>query len=92
MLIVEDDPLSRLLLRDVVEKLGGRVLEAENGSVGLARVREERPCLILLDLMMPVMDGFEFLEGLRREPEGAGIPVVVVTAKDLSARSARRSA
>jgi CheY-like chemotaxis protein len=84
VLIVEDDPLSRSLLRDAVEKLGPRVAEAENGSVGLARVRAERPRLILLDLMMPVMDGFEFLEELRRTPEGAGIPVVVVTAKDLS--------
>jgi signal transduction histidine kinase/CheY-like chemotaxis protein len=85
VLIVEDDPLSRSLLRDAVEKLGGRVQEADNGSVGLARVREERPRLILLDLMMPVMDGFEFLDALRREPGAATIPVVVVTAKDLSA-------
>jgi signal transduction histidine kinase/DNA-binding response OmpR family regulator len=84
VLIVEDDPLSRSLLHDAIEKLGARVVTAEDGSVGLARVREQRPCLILLDLMMPVMDGFEFLEELRREPGGADIPVVVVTAKDLS--------
>jgi CheY-like chemotaxis protein len=84
VLIVEDDPLSRSLLRGAIEKLGGRVVEAENGSVGLARLREERPCLVLLDLMMPVMDGFQFLEELRRQPDGAAIPVVVVTAKDLT--------
>jgi CheY-like chemotaxis protein len=84
VLVVEDDPLSRSLLRDAVERLGCRVVEAENGSVGLASARAERPSLILLDLMMPVMDGFEFLEELRRDAGGDTIPVVVVTAKDLT--------
>ena len=84
VLIVEDDPLSRSLLRDAAESLGCRVVEAENGSVGLACARAERPSLVLLDLMMPVMDGFEFLEELRHEAGGDTIPVVVVTAKDLS--------
>jgi CheY-like chemotaxis protein len=84
VLIVEDDPLSRSLLRDAAERLGCRVVEAEDGSVGLACARAERPSLILLDLMMPVMDGFEFLEELRRDAGGDTIPVVVVTAKDLS--------
>jgi signal transduction histidine kinase/DNA-binding response OmpR family regulator len=84
VLIVEDDPLSRSLLRDAAERLGCRVVEAEDGSVGLACARAERPSLVLLDLMMPVMDGFEFLEELRRDAGGDTIPVVVVTAKDLS--------
>jgi CheY-like chemotaxis protein len=85
VLVVEDDLLSRTLLRESLERHGGRVVEAENGQQGLERIREEIPALILLDLMMPVMDGFEFLEQLRAQPAWREIPVVVVTAKDLTA-------
>ena len=60
------------------------MIEAENGRVALDRLREGVPGLILLDLMMPEMDGFDFIEALRREPGGASIPVVVLTAKDLT--------
>jgi len=84
VLVVEDDHLSRSLMREAVERAGGRGVEAENGQIGLEQVRRETPALILLDLMMPVMDGFEFLEELRREANWRDIPVVVVTAKDLS--------
>jgi signal transduction histidine kinase/DNA-binding response OmpR family regulator len=84
VLIVDDDPLSRALIRDVVEKAGCRVAEAENGRVALDRVGVEAPSLIFLDLMMPEMDGFEVLEALRREAPWQAIPVVVVTAKDLT--------
>ena len=58
--------------------------EAENGRIGLERVAVRVPDVILLDLMMPEMDGFSFLEALRRRPEGRNIPVIVVTAKDLT--------
>ena len=60
------------------------MIEAENGRVGLDRLGQARPGLILLDLMMPEMDGFEFLEELRRHDAWREIPIVVVTAKDLS--------
>jgi signal transduction histidine kinase/CheY-like chemotaxis protein len=84
VLIVDDDALSRALIRDEVEKAGCRVAEAENGRVALDRVGVELPSLIFLDLMMPEMDGFEVLETLRCEPAWQAIPVVVVTAKDLT--------
>ncbi len=84
VLVVEDDPASREMLSRVLTREGYEVAEAENGSVALERIAERRPELILLDLMMPVMDGFEFLEVLAREPQLASIPVIVITAKDLT--------
>ncbi len=84
VLVVEDEPANRELLVRILEKEGYRVTEAENGSVALECVAADPPALILLDLMMPVMDGFAFLEALRCSPGFAKIPVVVVTAKDLT--------
>jgi CheY-like chemotaxis protein len=84
VLVVEDDADTRELLRRLLERDGFTVVEAETGRVALDRVREQAPGLILLDLMMPEMDGFEFLAELRRQTGGRGIPVVVVTAKDLT--------
>jgi len=90
VLLVEDDAATRALLRRSLEKEGWRVSEAENGRVGLERVAAERPALVLLDLMMPEMDGFEFLEGLRsREPSDTPA-VVVITAKELTDEDRRR--
>jgi len=90
VLLVEDDAATRAVLRRSLEKEGWRVTEAENGRVGLERVAADRPDLVLLDLMMPEMDGFEFLEGLRsREPADAPA-VVVITAKELTDDDRRR--
>jgi CheY-like chemotaxis protein len=61
------------------------VVEAEHGRAALEQVARQTPALILLDLMMPEMDGFEFLAELRRDEERRGIPVVIVTAKELTA-------
>jgi len=83
-LVVEDDPGNRQLLTRLLEKENIRIMEAENGSVAMERLAMEKPSLILLDLMMPVMDGFEFLALLRQNPNYADIPVIVVTAKDLT--------
>ena len=69
---------------------GCLVAEAENGKVALERISGFRPDLVLLDLMMPQMDGFEFIEELRCRPEAADIPVIVVTAADLSDADAAR--
>ena len=64
--------------------------EAENGQVALERLAEERPAVILLDLMMPEMDGFEFVEILRQREGWQTIPVVVITAKDLTVQDRLR--
>jgi CheY-like chemotaxis protein len=68
----------------MLESEGFAVVEAENGRVALERLRGESPSLILLDLMMPEMDGFEFVAELRRHEGWRAIPVVVITARDLS--------
>jgi signal transduction histidine kinase/CheY-like chemotaxis protein len=84
VLVVEDDPATREMMRRTLVNDGWTVDEAENGRVGLERVRQRPPGLILLDLMMPEMDGFAFVEELRKNDEWRRIPVVVVTAKDIS--------
>ena len=90
VLVVEDDPTTRALLRRMLIGEGWQVAEAENGRIALDRVAEVKPRLILLDLMMPEMDGFEFLAELHKTPAWRGIPVVVVTAADLTEEDERR--
>jgi CheY-like chemotaxis protein len=84
VLIVEDDEATRAILVGMLDREGCRVDVAENGLTALERVRKAKPDIILLDLLMPKMDGFEFLATLRATPDGSGIPIVVLTAKDLS--------
>ncbi len=90
VLVVDDDPEMREMLRRTLEKDGLAVLEADHGRAALAQLARQRPTLILLDLTMPVMDGFEFLGELRRTPEGRAIPVVVLTARDLGPEDRQR--
>jgi CheY-like chemotaxis protein/nitrogen-specific signal transduction histidine kinase len=90
VLLVEDDPVARKLTRAILEKEGWKVSEAENGRVALERMERERPSLILLDLMMPKMDGFEFAALVRRRPEWRLIPIVVLTAHELTGEERRR--
>lgn len=85
ILIVEDDPVSREMVLRMLQREGRTAIGAENGRVALERLLSGlRPALILLDLMMPEMDGFQFLEELRKHPALNGTPIVVVTAKELS--------
>ena len=90
ILVVEDDPAMREMFRRTLEKDGWRVIEAITGRDALRRIAEERPELIILDLMLPEMDGFEVAEELRRNPAWQSIPIVVVTAKDLTEEDRRR--
>jgi len=90
VLLVEDQADLRALMRRMLEQEGWVVTEAENGRVALDRVAENPPELIVLDLMMPEMDGFSFLEALRRHEGWRAIPIVVVTAKDLTAEDHQR--
>jgi len=84
VLVVEDDVQTRALWRRMLEHAGWTVSEASNGHDGLTRLAERRPALILLDLMMPEMDGFQFVEEVRSHHAWRTIPIVVVTAKDLT--------
>jgi adenylate cyclase len=90
VLVVEDDEGARELLRRELEREGLEVVEAENGRIGLERVAEITPRLILLDLIMPEMDGFEFVENLRQHPARVSIPIVVITGKNLLAEDRER--
>ena len=89
ILVVEDDADTRSRLRATLARAGWTVDEAENGRVALEKVRENPPELILLDLMMPEMDGYGFLQELHKNPDWRSIPVVVVTAKDITADDRR---
>ncbi|MCB0153886.1 MAG: ammonium transporter [Anaerolineae bacterium] len=84
VLLVEDEPDIRELVRRTLEKEGWQVTEAENGRVALERMAENAPELILLDLMMPEMDGFQFITAKQARPEWEAIPTIIVTAMDLS--------
>jgi CheY-like chemotaxis protein len=90
VLVVEDDSSVREMLRRVLAQDGLKVLEATNGVEALERVEGHTPSLILLDLMMPEMDGFGFMSELRAKREWQSIPVVVITAKDLTREERQR--
>jgi PAS domain S-box-containing protein len=89
-LIVEDDADTREMLGRILKKEGWEVGGAGNGREALERIAASRPDLILLDLMMPEMDGFELVEHLRREGRSPAIPIVVVTAKEITEEDRRR--
>ena len=90
VLIVDDEAEMRRLARTALERNGWSVVEAENGADGLAIVARSLPRVILLDLSMPVMDGFGFIKELRARPGCEQVPVVVLTAMDLTAEDRRR--
>ena len=90
ILVVDDDADIRSLLRTTLERQGWSVVEAINGEDALAKVMHGPPRAVLLDLNMPVMDGFTFLHELREKPGCADIPVVVFSARDLSAQDRNR--
>jgi CheY-like chemotaxis protein len=83
-LLIDDDENVRDLVSRSLADAGWEVVEAGNGQVGLERLTQARPSVILLDLMMPVMDGFDFLLAKHASEEWRDIPVVVMTAKDLT--------
>jgi PAS domain S-box-containing protein len=84
VLIVDDDDATRQVVSRTLTREGWTVVEAENGRVAMDRLKHHEPNLILLDLAMPEMDGFEFLTALRKGGLHSGIPVVVLTSKDLN--------
>ena len=84
VLVVDDEAQTRERLRTVLQREGWRVTEAANGAEALEQVQRSPPALVLLDLTMPVMDGFGFLHRLRAMPGCAEIPVVVLSARDVA--------
>jgi len=90
VLLVEDDQAARDATRRMLYKLGFKAAEAANGRDALKWLEDNgEPALILLDLMMPEMDGFAFLDAIRDRPALKAVPVVVLTAKDLNAEEKR---
>ena len=89
VLLVEDDQATREMMARTLENSEWQIVEAGNGREALERLAEKKPRLILLDLMMPVMDGFDFLLEMRANAEWQDIPVIVLTAKDLTEEDRR---
>ena len=90
MLVVEDDGSQREAIRGILDARGCIVKEAGNGRLALEALAGGVPDIILLDLMMPEMDGFEVVAALQANPSWRNIPVVVVTALDISAEDRQR--
>jgi signal transduction histidine kinase/CheY-like chemotaxis protein len=84
ILLIEDDATQRERVRSWLEGQQWAITEAENGRDALTRMDDNKPDIILLDLMMPEMDGFQFVAALQQNPEWRDIPVVVITARDLT--------
>ncbi len=84
VMVIEDDPMTRQMMRRALEKEGWLVQEASNGRLALERMGKIQPDLILLDLMMPEMDGFGFISELNKHPDWSNIPIIIVTAKDIT--------
>jgi signal transduction histidine kinase/CheY-like chemotaxis protein len=87
---IDDDPLAIELVRASLEPEGWTVLGAATGQDGLALIRERQPSAVLLDLLMPGMDGFEVVEALRADPDTKSIPVVILTSKSMTQQDKER--
>jgi two-component system, OmpR family, response regulator RpaA len=92
VLVIDDEPDVRWLIRMSLERAGHEVLDAEDGLRGIALAMKQRPEIIVLDLMMPVMDGYGVLDELAKDPRTAAIPVVVLSAKAIPDEAGRAAA
>ena len=90
VLVVDDDTWSTVLIEGALRDLGYRSLAKSSGEEALQMVRQEPPVAIILDLLMPGMNGFEFLDELRRTPLGRSLPVIIWTVKDVTPEERRR--
>jgi len=84
ILVVDDDLTTRTILSKMLKKDGWNVKKAQNGKIAIDKLIANKPELILLDLMMPVMDGFEFIKIVKRKASWKHIPIIVITSKDLT--------
>lgn len=79
ILIIDDDPLLLTMYEQKFRKDGYEVATALNGEEGLKKIKEEKPTLVLLDIMMPKISGFEVLEAVKKDPQIKNIPIVLLT-------------
>ena len=82
ILIVDDSPTETHILTQMLDKNGYQVVTAESGEAGVAEAKKELPDLVLMDVVMPGLNGFQATRQLKKEPTTAHIPVVIVTTKD----------
>lgn len=82
ILVVDDSPTETEAFRSMLEKNGHEVLTAENGADGVALARKEKPDVVLMDIVMPGLNGFQATRQLTKDPETHHIPVIIVTTKD----------
>jgi DNA-binding response OmpR family regulator len=90
VLIVDDDEGTREVIRRALIREGWTVREAENGTAGLAELATAKPAVVLLDLMMPEMNGFQLVAEMQKNPAWRRIPVIVITARDLTVEDRAR--
>ena len=84
ILVVEDQEDNRQILRDLLTKNGYEIIEAENGEEALIAVEKQRPDLIVMDIQLPILDGYEATRRIKANPELRSIPIIVVTSYALS--------
>ena len=84
ILVVDDEPSIRFSASNALEQIGYSVITAEHGKEALRIIEEYQPHLVITDITMPQMDGYEFISELRQHPQWRSLPVIVLTAKDLS--------
>jgi two-component system cell cycle response regulator DivK len=84
ILVVEDQEDNRQILRDLLASAGLRMVEAHDGRQALTVARSERPDLILMDIQLPILDGYEATRSIKRDPELKHIPIIAVTSYALS--------
>ena len=89
ILVIEDQEDNRAILRDLLTSAGFSVLEAFNGAEGVTKARSELPDLILMDIQMPVMDGYEATRRIKADAATASIPIIAVTSYALSGDEVR---
>lgn len=82
VLIVDDSPTEVYILKNMLEKNGFQTLTANSGEEGVKKAREEKPDLILMDVVMPGLNGFQATRQISRDPETSAIPIIIVTTKD----------
>ncbi|MBQ0797514.1 MULTISPECIES: response regulator [Zhongshania] len=82
VLIIDDSPTEIFKISEILSKNGYEVLTAESGELGLNIAKEQMPDVVLMDIVMPGLNGFQATRQLSRDPDTSGIPVIIVTTKD----------